>query len=101
MFIEFFRHLDQNYKKKEPSDLDKGKKYEKSHMLAGKSVSRKKNETEVCLLFWLEIRSIIGAYFIPIVVQKFQLKICVKSSAKTRGFLSPILLFCAFHCFNC
>ena len=47
MFIEFFRHLDQNYKKKEPSDLDKGKKYEKSHMLVGKSVSRKKNETPV------------------------------------------------------
>ena len=92
MFIEFFRHLDQNYKKKEPSDLDKGKKYEKSHMLAGKSVSRKKNETEVCLLFWLKICCIISAYFKPILVLKFQLKSSVKTSAKTIGFLSLFFL---------
>ena len=78
----------------------------------------------MCLLFWLKICSIIGAYFIPILVLKFQLKIIVKTSAKTRGFLSlffffffivfllysrailgfslsPNLLLCAFHCFNC
>ena len=54
--------MDQNYKK-EPSDLDKRKKYKKSHKLTEKSVSRKrKSEREVCLLFWLEICSIIGAY---------------------------------------
>jgi len=52
----------------------------------------KKSEKEVCLLFWLEICSIIGAYFIPILVLKFQLKISVKTSAKTRGFLSLIFL---------
>ena len=80
----------------------------------------KKSEREVCLLFWLEICSIIGAYFIPILVLKFQLKISVKTSVNTRGFLSlffldfllysrvilgfslsPSLLLCAFHCFNC
>jgi len=70
------------------------KKYKKSHNLAGKSVSRKKSEREVCLLFWLNICSIIGAYFIPILVLKFQLKISVKTSAKTRGFLS--LIFFSF-----
>jgi len=83
-------------------------------------VSRKKREREVCLLFWLKICSIISAYFRPILVLKFQLKSSVKTSAKTRGFLSlffiffllysrallgfslsPILLLCAFHCFNC
>ena len=48
----------------------------------------KKSEREVCLLFWFEIRSIIGGYFIPILVLKFQLKIIMKTSAKTRGFLS-------------
>ena len=80
----------------------------------------KKSEREVCLLFWLEICSIIGAYFIPILVPKFQLKITVKTSAKARGLLSlfflvfllysrailsfslsPSLLLCPFHCFNC
>jgi len=74
----------------------------------------------VCLLFWLEIYSIIVAYFITILVLKFKLKINVKTSAKTRGFLSlffivfllysrailgfslsPSLLLCACHCFNC
>jgi len=49
-------------REKESSNLDKMKKYEKSHNLAGKSVSRKKSEREVCLLFWLEICSIIDAY---------------------------------------
>ena len=81
---------------------------------------KKKSETKVCLLFWLKICSIIGAYFIPILVLKFQLKISVKKSSKTRGFLSlfilvfllysrailsfslsPSLLLCVFHCFNC
>jgi len=50
----------------------------------------KKSEREVYLLFWLEICSIIGVYFIPILVMKFQLKISVKTSTKTRGFLSLI-----------
>ena len=54
---------------------------------------QKKSEKEVCLLFWLEICSIIGAYFIPILVLKFELKISVKTSVKTRGFLSPFFLF--------
>ena len=84
------------------------------------SVQEKKSEREVCLLFWLEIWFIIGSYFIPIFVLKFQLKISVKKSSKTRGFLSlfflvfllyfrvilsfslsPSLLLCPFHCFNC
>jgi len=81
---------------------------------------RKKSEWKVCLLFWLEICSIICAYFIPIIVLKFQLKITVKIRAKTIGFLSLIffvfllyskailgfslslsLFLCIFHCFNC
>ena len=49
---------------------------------------KEKGEREVCLLFWLKIYSIIGAYFIPILVPKFQLKISVKTSAKARGLLS-------------
>ena len=48
----------------------------------------KKSEREVCLLFWLKIYSIIGAYVIPILVPKFQFKITVKTSAKARGLLS-------------
>ena len=92
MFTEISRHLDKNLKKK-PSDLDKQKKYEKSYKLAEKLVSRKnKSEREVCFLFWLEICSIIGAYFILILVPKFKLKISVKTSVKTRGFLSLIFL---------
>ena len=74
----------------------------------------------MCLLFWLKICSINCAYFIPILVLKFQFKITVKTSSKTRGFLSllflvfllysrailsfslsPRLLLCPFHCFNC
>ena len=84
------------------------------------NVQEKKGERKVCLLFWLKICSIIGAYFIPILVLKFKLKITVNRSAKTRGFLSLFfivfllysrailgfslstsLLFCAFHCINC
>jgi len=42
------------------------------------SVQEKKSEREVCMLFWLKFFSIIGAYFIPILVLKFQLKISVK-----------------------
>ena len=52
------------------------------------SVQEKKSERKVCFLFWLKICSIIGAYFIPILVLKFKLKIIVKTSAKTIGFLS-------------
>ena len=84
------------------------------------SIQKEKGEREVCLLFWIKIYSIIGAYFIPILVPKFQLKITVKASAKARGLLSlffivvllysrailsfslsPSLLLCPFHCFNC
>ena len=54
----------------------------------------KKSEREVCLLFWLNIYSIIGAYVIPILVPKFQLKITVKTSVKVRGLLS--LFFSVF-----
>ena len=68
----------------------KGKKNKKNHTNWQKNhYPEKKGEREVCLLFWLKIYSIIGAYFIPILVMKFQLKISVKTSAKTRGFLSP------------
>ena len=42
----------------------------------------KKSEREVCLLIWLKIYSIIGAYVIPILVPKFQLKITVKQVPK-------------------
>jgi len=55
-------------------------------------MSRKKREREVHLLFWLEICSTIDAYFIPILVLKFQLN--VKKSVKTRGFLR--LIFFSF-----
>ena len=37
-FIEIWKKV----RKKETSDLDKRKKYEKSHKLVGKSISRKK-----------------------------------------------------------
>ena len=53
----------------------------------------KKGEREGCLLFWLKIYSIIGAYVIPILVPKFKLKISVKKSAKARGFLSLFFQF--------
>ena len=98
----------------------KRKKKRKITQVGGKiSVQEKKSEREVCLLFWLEMYSIIGAFFIPILVLKFQLKISVKTSAETRGLLSHFLVFllysrailgfslssnlllCACHFFNC
>ena len=60
------------------------------------NVQGKKSEWEVCLLFSLKICSIICAYFIPIIVLKYQLKISVKTSAKTRGFLS-LIFFTFFY----
>ncbi|MCS5138628.1 hypothetical protein L2P99_13415 [Staphylococcus aureus] len=79
--------------KNEPSDLDKIKNNKNHTSWQKNQCPRKKSEKEVCLLFWLEICSIIGAYFIPILVLKFQLKIIVKKSAKTRGFLSLFFSF--------
>ena len=93
-FLLNFLEVWKKVRKKEPSDLKKKEKYEKSHKLTEKSVSRKNSEREVCLLFWLKIYSLIGAYFIPILVPKFQLKISVKTSAKARGLL--ILFFYSF-----
>ena len=106
--------------KKNQAILIKGKIIKITQVDRKISVQEKKREREVCLLFWLEICSIIGAYFIPILVPKFQLKITVKASAKARGLLSlffivvllysrailsfslsPSLLLCPFHCFNC
>jgi len=43
-----FINIWKKFRKKEPSDLDKRKKYEKSHMLAEKSVSRKKKVKRKC-----------------------------------------------------
>ena len=54
---------------------------------------RKKSERKVCLLFWLDIYSTIDAYFIPILVMKFQLKISMKTKVKTRDFLSFFFSF--------
>ena len=119
IFTEFFRHLEKNYEK-----INKGfglkEKIRKIKQVDRKiSVQEKKSERGVCLLFWLKNCSIIGVCFIPILVLKFQLKIIVKTSDKTRGFLSfffkffllysrailsfslsPSLLLCPFHCFN-
>ena len=47
-------------------------------------------------MFWPEICSIIGAYFMKTLVLKFQLKISVKTSSETRGFLSLIFLVFLF-----
>ena len=97
--------------KKETSDLDKRKKYEKSHKLAGKSVSRKKRWKGSVLVVLAQ-----NLFY----NWKFQFKISVKTSAKARVLLSlffqffllysrailsfslsPSLLLCPFHCFNC
>jgi len=113
IFTEFSRHLEKNYKKRT-------KRFGLKEKIRKISVQEKRSERKVCLLFWLKICSIIGAYFISILVLKFQLKIIVKTSAKTRGFLSlffsffllysrailsvslsPSLLLCSFHYFNC
>ena len=51
------------------------------------SIYQKVSESKICFLV-IYICSILGAYFIPILVLKFQLKIIVKASVKTRGFLS-------------
>jgi len=97
--------------KNETSDLDKRKKYEKSHKLARKSVSRKKKgEREVCLLFWLKIYSIIGNFNSKLVWRQVpKLEFCwvffsvflLYSRAILSFSLSPSLLLCPFHCFNC
>ena len=91
--------------------MDKRKKYEKSHKLAGKSVSRKKKgEREVCLLFWLKIYSIIGNFNWKLVwrqVPKLEVLwvfffqfFLLYSRAILSFSLSPSLLLCPFHCFN-
>ena len=60
--------------KKNQLILRKGKNI-KNHISWQKNqCPRKKSEREVCLLFWLEICSVIGAYFIQILVLKFQLR---------------------------
>ena len=87
-FIEFSRHLEQNYEKRTKRFRLKEKIRKITHVGRKISVQEKKSEREVCLLFWLNICSIIGPYLIPILVLKFQLKIIVKTSAKSRGFLS-------------
>ena len=71
--------------KKETSDLDKRKKYEKSHKLAGKSVSRKKKGWKGSVLVVLAQNLFYN--------WKFQLKISVKTSAKARGFVSLFFSF--------
>ena len=69
--------------------MEKRKKIYKSYKLAEKNqYPKKKSEREVCLLFGLKMYSIIGAYVVPILVPKFQLKITVKTSAKAIGLLS-------------
>jgi len=88
-FLLNFLHIWKKIIQKEPSGLDKRKKIIKITQVGRKiSIQEKKSEREVCLLFWLKIYSIIGAYVIPILVPKFQLKITVKTSAKARGLLS-------------
>ena len=47
-FLLTFLDIWKKFRKKEPSDLDKIKKYEKSHKLAEKSVSRKKKVKGKC-----------------------------------------------------
>ena len=90
MFTEFSRHLKKSYKKRTRWFGLKEKIRKISQV--GRKISvqekKKKSERKVCLLFWLKICSIIGAYFIPILVLKFQLKISLKTSSKTRGFWS-------------
>ena len=119
-FLLNFLDILKKFIKKEPSDLGKRKNNKNHTSLQKNQYLGKKSEREVCLLFWLKIYSIMDAYFIPVLVLKFQFKIIVKTSAKTRGFwslffvvfllyfrailgfsLSPSLLLYAFHCFNC
>ena len=69
--------------KKQTSDLDKRKKYEKLHKLAGKSVSRKKRWKGSVLVVLAQ-----NLFY----NWKFQFKISVKTSAKPWGFLSLIVL---------
>jgi len=91
---EFSRHLEKNYKKRIKWFGLKEKIIKITQVVRKISVQKKKSEREVWLLFWLKICSIIGAYFIPILVPKFQLKISVKISVKARGLLS--LFFIVF-----
>ena len=89
-FTEFSRHLDQNNNKKKKTNRFELKEIIRKITQVDRKISVQeiKSEREVCLLFWLKVFSMIGAYFIPILVLKLQLKIIVKTSAKTRGFLS-------------
>ena len=86
-------HLDQNYDKRTKRFGLKEKMIKITQVGRKISVQEKKSEREVCLLFWLKIYSIIGAYVIPISVLKFQLKTTVKTSAEARGLLSFFFLF--------
>ena len=100
-FLMSFLDIWKKIKQKEPSDLDKRKKIRKIIQVSRKiSVQEKKSykfpEREVWLLFWLKLCSIISDYFRPILVLKFQLKSSVKTSAKTRGFLS-LFIFLFFY----
>ena len=108
--------------KKETIDLDKRKKYEKSHKLAGKSVSRKKKGERGSVLVvlaqnlfynWclcytnLSSEISIENYYQNKCqsyrfVESFFFVVFLLYSRAILGFsLSPSLLLCPFHCFNC
>ena len=88
IFTEFSRHLEKNYEKRTKKFGLKEKIIKITQVGRKISSHEKKSESEVCLSFWHKIYSIIGAYVIPILVPKFQLKISVKTICKTRGLLS-------------
>ena len=71
---------------------------------------KKKGEREVCLLFWLKIYSIIENFNWKLVWRQVpKLEVCwvffivflLYSRAILSFSLSPSLLLCPFHCFNC
>jgi len=93
-FLFKFLYIWKKIRKKNQVTCIKGKKIQKNHTSWQENqCPGKKSEREVCLLFWLKICSIIGAYFIPILVLKFKLKSSVKTSVKTRGFLNLFFSF--------
>jgi len=77
-FLDFWKQI----RKKETSDLDKRKKIPKITQVGRKISIQEKKWNESVLVVLAQIFSIIGAYFIPILVLKFQLKISVKKVPK-------------------
>ena len=110
IFTKVSRHLDKLLKNNQVIWI-KGKNTKNRTSWQENQYPEKKGEREGCLLFWLKIYSIIGNSNSKLVWRQVpKLEFCwvfffqfflLYSRAILSFSLSPSLLLCPFHCFNC